>query len=78
MVNASIGFITVLDHAEVELQLLLTDRSAVSNYWRLNTSLLNDYKFEVFILKELKNFTELNQSTASFASVLWEATKVSL
>lgn len=63
MVNLLIHSIAVLDHAEVEFKLFLTDRLATNNYLQLNTSLLNYYEFEAFILEELKFFMDLNQST---------------
>lgn len=65
VVNASIA---VLDHAEVGLQLFLI---AVNNYWLLKTSLLNIYKFDAFILEELKYCMALRQLIASYTLIFF-------
>jgi len=70
--QSSIHPIIISDHAPVTINWTMTHTHKTTPRWRLNTSLLQDSKFDALIKKEWAFFLEMNDSPGLSSSLLWE------
>ena len=79
VIAASVGNIVLSDHAPVEVVLgSKAESETPRGHWRLNTSLLKNDKSCDFIKKEILEYWEFNEGSASNPGLEWDAFKACL
>ena len=75
VVSCSTGNIIISDHAAVYMNVTIKKLCKKPSIWRMDTSILKDYKFVSYFSTEFRLFLATNSPSATNSSLLWETSK---